>query len=142
MVSRVPTEENPTDPFTKALTRPKHEYHTEAIGVSKSMCIRKRKTEMGHKPMGYIHYTLTPPSNSIGGRTTQIEFGNKFTKTSWKVSFGEDIGRLISSRNRLELNGLEYHMLSNKMGVYLDMFRSLMKYVIVSNLNGTGVVTP
>jgi hypothetical protein len=33
VVSRVPTEENPTDPFTKALTRPKHEYHTEAIGV-------------------------------------------------------------------------------------------------------------
>ncbi|KAJ9535962.1 hypothetical protein OSB04_un000872 [Centaurea solstitialis] len=33
VVSRVPTEENPADPFTKALTRPKHEYHTEAIGV-------------------------------------------------------------------------------------------------------------
>ncbi|KAJ9551125.1 hypothetical protein OSB04_015170 [Centaurea solstitialis] len=31
VVSRVPTEENPADPFTKALTRPKHEYHTEAI---------------------------------------------------------------------------------------------------------------
>jgi len=33
LVSRVPTEENPADPFTKALTRPKHEYHTEAIGL-------------------------------------------------------------------------------------------------------------
>ncbi|KAJ9551584.1 hypothetical protein OSB04_015629 [Centaurea solstitialis] len=31
VVSRVPSEENPADPFTKALTRPKHEYHTEAI---------------------------------------------------------------------------------------------------------------
>ncbi|KAJ9556005.1 hypothetical protein OSB04_010619 [Centaurea solstitialis] len=87
-------------------------------------------------------YTLTPPSNSIGGRTTQIEFGNKFTKSSWNVRFDEDIGRLISSRNRLELNGVEYDMLSNKMAVYLDMFRSFMKYVIVSNLNGPGVVTP
>ena len=33
VVSRVSSEENPVDPFTKALTRPKHEYHTEAIGV-------------------------------------------------------------------------------------------------------------
>ncbi|KAJ9546436.1 hypothetical protein OSB04_018979 [Centaurea solstitialis] len=33
MVGKVPTKENPTDPFTKTLTRPKHEYHTEAIGV-------------------------------------------------------------------------------------------------------------
>jgi hypothetical protein len=33
VVSRVSSEENPADPFTKALTRPKHEYHTEAIGV-------------------------------------------------------------------------------------------------------------
>ena len=33
LVSRVPTEENLAYPFTKALTRPKHEYHIEAIGV-------------------------------------------------------------------------------------------------------------
>ena len=33
VVSRMPTKENPTKPFTKALTRPKHEYHIEAIGV-------------------------------------------------------------------------------------------------------------
>ena len=33
VVSRVSSEENPADPFTKALTRTKHEYHTEAIEV-------------------------------------------------------------------------------------------------------------
>ncbi|KAL4565313.1 hypothetical protein LXL04_029401 [Taraxacum kok-saghyz] len=33
VVGRISTEENPVDPFTKELTRPKHDYHTEAIGV-------------------------------------------------------------------------------------------------------------
>ena len=33
VVSRVSSEENPADSFTKALTRPKHEYLTKAIGV-------------------------------------------------------------------------------------------------------------
>ncbi|KAL4578979.1 hypothetical protein LXL04_015114 [Taraxacum kok-saghyz] len=33
MVSRISYEENLVDPFMKALTRPKHEYHIEAIGI-------------------------------------------------------------------------------------------------------------
>ena len=33
VVSRVSSEANPIDPFTKALTRPKHEYQTKVIGV-------------------------------------------------------------------------------------------------------------
>ncbi|KAJ9557340.1 hypothetical protein OSB04_011954 [Centaurea solstitialis] len=33
VVSRIPTEENPAEPFTKALTQPKHEYHTKVIDV-------------------------------------------------------------------------------------------------------------
>ena len=36
VVDRMSTEENPVNPFTNALTRPKHEYHTEVIGVRSS----------------------------------------------------------------------------------------------------------
>ncbi len=38
LVSRVSSEENLADPFTKALPRPKHEMHTEGIGVRFNNC--------------------------------------------------------------------------------------------------------
>ncbi|KAL4564578.1 hypothetical protein LXL04_028642 [Taraxacum kok-saghyz] len=48
IVGRVPSEENLVDPFTKALTRPKHDYQIEVIGVRCSNISNKHK---GNFPM-------------------------------------------------------------------------------------------
>ncbi|KAJ9556102.1 hypothetical protein OSB04_010716 [Centaurea solstitialis] len=59
-----------------------------------------------------------------------------------KMSFGEDVGWLIDSGNRLKANGVAHNMLTNKVAVNFDVFGALMKDIVVSDLDGTVVVTP
>ena len=58
------------------------------------------------------------------------------------MSFSEDIRWLINSGNWQELNGLTSHMLTHEVTVNFNVFRALVEYVIMCNLNGAVVVTP
>ncbi|KAJ9565528.1 LOW QUALITY PROTEIN: hypothetical protein OSB04_001494 [Centaurea solstitialis] len=65
-----------------------------------------------------------------------------FLKTSWKMSFGEDVSWLIKCRNGMKLYRVSNNMLTDKMAVDLNVFCALMKDIIMSNLYGTIVVAP
>lgn len=60
--------------------------------------------------------------------------------TSVQKQFGKDISQLHSERNRTKMKCSMLQMVT-QMTIDLNMFCALMKYVIVSNLNNTLVVT-
>ncbi|KAJ9538978.1 hypothetical protein OSB04_031711 [Centaurea solstitialis] len=91
VVSRVPTEENLLYPFTKALTRPKHKYHTEAISslydisqriCDESLCWRNFRTlpasseEKIHRVLLYDSVMLwcAPTLTVTGSSTGYVQF--------------------------------------------------------------------
>ena len=57
------------------------------------------------------------------------------------MSIGEDIRILIQGGNKNAMNGTLKHMMTNKVTISLYMFSALMKDIIVSNLNGTMIIT-
>ncbi|GMP27824.1 hypothetical protein CsSME_00003642 [Camellia sinensis var. sinensis] len=57
------------------------------------------------------------------------------------MSLGEDISRLIGRSNGEKMNSTTCNMLSNEMAINLNMLGAIMKNIIVSNLNGTLIVT-
>ncbi|KAJ9547644.1 hypothetical protein OSB04_020187 [Centaurea solstitialis] len=78
VVSRVPTEENLMDPFTKALTRPKHEYHIEAISSNFEMIIFYVLQAEIHRVLLYDSVMLwcTPTLTVTGSYTGYVQIGN------------------------------------------------------------------
>ncbi|KAJ9568248.1 hypothetical protein OSB04_004214 [Centaurea solstitialis] len=75
VVCRVPTEENLTDPFTKALTRPKHEYHIEAISSNFEMIIFYVLQAEIHRVLLYDSVMLwcTPTLTVTGSYTGYVQ---------------------------------------------------------------------
>ncbi|CAL5436186.1 unnamed protein product [Camellia sinensis] len=70
-----------------------------------------------------------------------MEFGDKFNEAARRMSFGEDISRLINRRNRMEMDCTTSDVLTNKMAVNLNVLGAIMKNIIVSNLKSTVIVT-
>ena len=57
------------------------------------------------------------------------------------MCFGEDIGNLISRRNRVKMHNAIANMLTDEMAIDLNVFGTIMEDIIVSNLHGTAIVT-
>ncbi|GMQ05312.1 hypothetical protein CsSME_00050391 [Camellia sinensis var. sinensis] len=57
------------------------------------------------------------------------------------MSLSEDISGLIDGSDREKTNSTTGNMLANEMTINLNMFGAIMKNIIVSNLNGTLIVT-
>ena len=57
------------------------------------------------------------------------------------MSFGEDVGSLIRRSNWIKMNGAMKNMMTYEVTVNLDMLGAFMKYIIVSNLDSTLIVT-
>ena len=60
--------------------------------------------------------------------------------TSVQKQFGKDISQLHSGRNKTKMKCSMLQMMT-QMTIDLNMFFVLVKYVIVSNLNNTLVIT-
>ena len=56
-------------------------------------------------------------------------------------SFGEDICRLISGGDGLEMESVTLKMMVHKVTIILNVLCSFMEYIIVCNLNSTAVIT-
>ncbi|CAL5438147.1 unnamed protein product [Camellia sinensis] len=84
---------------------------------------------------------MQPPSNSRRTNINQLEFGDKFNEVARRMSFGEDISRLINRRNRIEMDSTTSDVLTNKMAFNLNVLGAIMKNIIVSNLKSTVIVT-
>ena len=61
--------------------------------------------------------------------------------TSLKKWLGENICKLIFGGDREKLKSTMDKMITDKMTINLDVFSPFMKDIIVSNMNGTLVVT-
>ena len=71
----------------------------------------------------------------------QLEVVNQSTKTSLRMWFGKDIYKLIFRGDWDQLESTRDKMITNKMTIDLDTFSPFMEDIIVSNMNGTLVVT-
>ncbi|KAK9107796.1 hypothetical protein Syun_023807 [Stephania yunnanensis] len=61
-------------------------------------------------------------------------------KAALKMSFSEDISRLIKRGNRRKLNNASNQVLTDEVTIILNVFCSLMKNIIVRNLDRTLIV--
>ena len=70
-----------------------------------------------------------------------MEFGYKISKMTRRVSFGEDINRLVSRGDgeQLEISFLE--MLASDVVVDLNVLGAFMEDIIMSNVDSTTIVT-
>ena len=62
-------------------------------------------------------------------------------KPSWKMKFGKKISRLVSRYEKKKTNSTTNNMLTNEVTINLNMLGAIMKNIIVSNHNGTTIVT-
>ena len=71
----------------------------------------------------------------------QLEIVNQITSVSLKKWLGKDICKLIFGGDEEELESTIDKMITDKMTINLDIFSPFMEDIIVSNMNGTLVVT-
>lgn len=57
------------------------------------------------------------------------------------MSFGEEVGGLISRGNKENTNSAPSNMLANEVTIYLDMLSAIIEDIVMCNLNSTLVVT-
>ena len=57
------------------------------------------------------------------------------------MCFGKYVGSLISRRNKEKTNSTTNHMLPYEMTINLYVFGTIVEDIIMSNLNGTLIVT-
>ena len=95
----------------------------------------------GPKAHNLLHIN-SPPQTQGGCETNlRLPFVNQSTKASLKMWLGEDICKLIFREDREQLESTIDKMITNKMTIDLDVFSPFMEDIIVSNVNGTLVVT-
>ena len=71
----------------------------------------------------------------------QLEVVNQITSATLRKSLGEDIYKLIFGGDEEKLESTMDKMISDKMTINLDVFSPFMEDIIVSNMNGTLVIT-
>ena len=69
------------------------------------------------------------------------DFGTVILKTSCRKTLGKHISKLIISGNVFKLDITVKHLLTNKMVIYLDMFRSGVEDYIRGYSQGRDIVT-
>ena len=70
-----------------------------------------------------------------------MEFGYKISKTTKRVSLGEDISRLVSRGDGEQLKISFLEMLASDVAVNLNVLDAFMEDIIMSNLDSTTIVT-
>ena len=71
----------------------------------------------------------------------QLEVVNQITSATIRKWLGEDICKLIFGGDGEKLESTMDKMIPNKMTINLDVFSPFMEDIIVSNMNGTLVIT-
>ena len=72
---------------------------------------------------------------------SQLEFGNLYKKLDRWMWLGEDVSFLSCSGNRNKSECLLDQMMTNKVIVDLNMFCVFVKYIMMSYLNSTLIIT-
>ena len=70
-----------------------------------------------------------------------MEFGYKISKTTKRVSLGEDINKLVSKGNGEQLEIVFLEMLASDVAVDLNVLGAFMEDIIMSNVDSTTIVT-
>ena len=71
----------------------------------------------------------------------QFEVVNQITSATHRKWLGEDICKLIFGGDEEKLESTMDKMIPDKMTINLDVFSPFMEDIIVSNMNGTLVIT-
>lgn len=86
-----------------------------------------------------LHLTALRKLKVGGG--DHLELVNQCTKTSLRMWLGKNICKLILRGDRKRLKSTMDKMMTNKITINLDVFNPFMKDIVVSNLNGTPIIT-
>ena len=107
---------------------------------STSMCaIQANKVDW--KPTTLLHVNSPPSPQTQGGCETNLKVVNQSTNASLRMWLVEDICKFIFRGDREQLESTMDKMIMDKMKIDLDVFSLFMEDIIMSNMNGTLVVT-
>ena len=70
-----------------------------------------------------------------------MEFGYQISKTTKRVSFGEDISRLVNRRDGEQLEIAFIEMLASDVAVDLNVLGVFMEDIVMSNVDSTTIIT-
>ena len=70
-----------------------------------------------------------------------MEFGYEISKTTKRMTLGEDISRLVSKEDGEQLEIAFLEMLASVVAVNLNVLGVFMKDIIMSNVDSTMIVT-
>ena len=68
-----------------------------------------------------------------------MEFGYKISKTTKRVSLGEDINKLVSKGNGEQLEIVFLEMLASDVAVDLNVLGAFMEVIILSSVDNTTI---